>query len=189
MDLLGPVYLGRVLRLCQFVFTIIAMGLALGIDLGLAHPHTTFVFAVTILTYVWIIPMWFATLIRYYPAHVIFVGEVLMLIFWLCAMAISLLDYASKSCTVVNTVGDATYTETDSKCEIGKALAGFATVVWVFFLVTLALVVTFIVYPILSQVGLPALWTLVTDNAFYPGGVFCGEVYVKTHPPIDVIDE
>lgn len=191
VDLLGPLYLGRVLRVFQFLFTIITMGLALGIDLGFDHPHTTFIFAVTIMTYVWIIPMWFGGLIRWYPAHVIFVGEVLMLIFWLCAMAIALLDYASASCTVVSKVGDVTYTDNDSKCQIGKAMAGFATVVWVFFLVTLGLVVTFIVYPILSQVGLRALWTLVTANAFYPGGVFCGEVYVKTRPPYDdvIVDD
>lgn len=178
---MNPWVLGLLFRAFQLLMNVIIMGLAIGIDSKFNNPHSTYVFALTMMTFIWIIPLLFNNIIRWYPVHVVFLCETLMAILWLVGMAIALSDYARQDCVKYRQMKDGSvYSERDQSCYVGKAMCGFAVIQWVSFLVTLTLIIAFIIHPISSSIGFSKVFTQVKYNRFYPGGVFCGEVYVNT---------
>lgn len=133
------------IRFCQFVFTILCLGLAAGVisDLDGSFSDINFIIAASVLTFIYLVMVFVVPLVTKVPLLFFLVWESIMVIFWLTVFAIAAHDFGS----CVTSISGFRTTVTFNFCKIGKAIIPFALFNWFLFIASLVLYIMFVVIP------------------------------------------
>ncbi|QLQ78652.1 hypothetical protein HG537_0A09000 [Torulaspora globosa] len=149
----GPLLAARVVRIAQFVFTVVTLGLtARAKDYFTGEPTADYGVAVSVMSLVYLIVIFCTSLFLggYFMAGPILVCETLFLIFWLTAFVALAAEFGTGSC-------DSLYWG-KSACQAAQASIAMAAVCMVLFAVSLVLLVLYTVIPVVRTLGSDRLW-------------------------------
>lgn len=149
----GTLLIARLLRIAQFVFTVITLGLtARAKDYFVGEPTADYGVAVSVMSLVYLIVI-FAT--SWFVGEAFMVGPILIceslfVIFWLTAFIALAAEYGRGSC-------DRFYWG-EEPCRAGQASIAMAAVCMVLFAATLVLLLLYTVRPVVRTQGSDHLW-------------------------------
>lgn len=149
----GPVLAARVVRIAEFVFVVVALGLtARAKDYFTGEPTADYGVAVSVMSLVYLMAVFFTSWFvgDYFMAGPMLVCETLFVIFWLTAFVALAAEFGTGSC-------DALYWG-KSACQAAQASIAMAGVCMVLFGVSLLLLVLYTVMPVVRTRGSDRLW-------------------------------
>lgn len=162
----GPVLAARVIRITEFVFTVIALGLtARAKSYFNGEPSADYGVAVAVMSFIYLVAVFFTSffLPDYYMAGPLLITESLFLIFWLTAFIALAAEFGRGSC-------DSLYWGREP-CRAGQAAIAMSAINMVLFGVSLLLLIVYAVRPLLRTHSGANLWTTAKmSNASFDRG-------------------
>ncbi|QLL33697.1 hypothetical protein HG536_0F00210 [Torulaspora globosa] len=162
----GPLLAARIVRIAQFVFTVIALGLtAKAKDYYTGESTADYGVAVSVMSLVYLIVIFFTSwfLGLYFMAGPVLICETLFLIFWLTAFVALAAEFGTGSCSALYWG--------KSACQAAQASIAMAAVCMVLYGLSLVLLVLYTVLPVVRTQGSDRLWgrALVMNASFDRG--------------------